>query len=362
MTKLLDILNAFFLGTRRRALITGLFIFCALTALDYSLADEISIDVFYFIPIFIVTWHGGKAWGVGMSVICTADWLGDALVFNPATFPTPQIFLWNAAVRLGFFLILVHLLAEFKGLLARERAAIKLKSAMIHTVSHEFNNSLSNMSAGLFLLQETEPGGGNETRSRIYAMITDTHHKLTLYVKNMLNEARMEEGRFKLDKKPVSLADLALEAAGTSQELLTPKNLKLSTKMPAIPIMVYADHTALALVVSNLLSNAIKYTPQNGKITVEVCSAGESGTKAIFSVEDTGIGIPLEDLKKITAGFYRTEEGKNAAAGFGLGLKISSELLALHGSRLEISSEKGKGSSFFFELPALPPGNQVPEK
>ena len=146
------------------------------------------------------------------------------------------------------------------------------------------------------------------------------------------------------------------------ERMLKQKNLKLSTKMPAIPIMVYADHTALALVVSNLLSNAIKYTPQNGKITVEVCSAGESGTKAIFSVEDTGIGIPLEDLKKITAGFYRTEEGKNAAAGFGLGLKISSELLALHGSRLEISSEKGKGSSFFFELPALPPGNQVPEK
>ncbi|MFA6434472.1 MAG: HAMP domain-containing sensor histidine kinase [Elusimicrobiales bacterium] len=353
-------LNRLFFGTPRRALSSGLFLFCALSALDYLLADEVSIDVFYFIPIFIVTWRGGRAWGVGMSLAGTLAWLGDARVFAPAFTDATWIVFWNAAVRLGSMLALVQLLTELKGLLARERAVSGLKSSMLHTVSHEFNNSLTSMSAGLFLLQETEPSGGDETRPRIYAMLNDAQRAMALYVKNILNEARMEAGKFRLEKKPVALRDLALEATGTAREILRQKGIKLSVKMPEQPIMVDADQAALALVISNLLGNAIKYTPQNGRITVEICPSGEPPSKVIFSVEDTGIGISLEDLKHITAGFYRTQEGKNAADGFGLGLKISNELLNLHGSRLEIASEKGKGSSFFFELPALQGGSDKP--
>lgn len=353
-------LKVFFFGTRRRALLTGLFLFCAVSALDYALANEVSLGVFYFLPIFIVTWHGGNAWGAGMAMAGALVWLADARLSTPDFFTAPNIIFWNAAVRLGFLLTLVYLLAELKSLLARERAISRLKSAMIHTVSHEFNNSLTGMSAGLFLLQETEPGGGDETRSRLYAAVNSAQRNMALYVKNLLNEARMEEGKFRLEKKPVALRGLVLASAEAVRELLKQKNLGLSTKMPEIPILVDADQEALALVVSNLLGNAIKYTPQNGKITVGISPAGNPPDKVIFSVEDTGIGIPLEDLNKITAGFYRTEEGKNAAEGFGLGLKISNELLNLHGSRLEISSEKGKGSKFFFELPSLPPGKRIP--
>ena len=353
---MINVLNAFFLGTRRRALITGVLIFIALTSLDYMLSDEVSIDVFYFIPIFIVTWHGGRLWGVAISVACTIDWIGDTLFSAPAAYTSPQILLWNGLVRLASFLILVHLLAEFRTLLARERAASRLKSSMIHTVSHEFNNSLTSMSGGLYLLRETEPDEQDERRSSLYAMLSSAHQQLALYVKTILNDARMEEGKFKLEKKPVALRELALEASQAVGGLLKQKNISLSTKMPGCPILTNADPAALALVVSNLLSNAIKYTPQNGKISIEIRPSGEPPDRVIFSVEDTGIGISLEDLKKITTGFYRTEEGKASAAGFGLGLKISDELLRLHGSRLEISSEKGKGSEFFFELPALPPG------
>ena len=74
----------------------------------------------------------------------------------------------------------------------------------------------------------------------------------------------------------------------------------------------------------------------------------------MVEVEDTGPGISPEDMDKLTAGFHRTAEARAAAEGFGMGLRISNELLALHGSRLRIASEKGKGSRFSFELPALP--------
>ena len=352
---MMNSLNKLFLGTRRRALFTGVFIFFVLTALDYVLIDEVSIDVFYFIPIFIVTWYGGRIWGAAMSLACTIDWLGDSLFFAPASVSSPHILIWNALVRLASFITLVYLLAEFKTLLARERAASKLKSSMIHTVSHEFNNSLTSMSGGLFLLRETEPDELDEKRSRLYSMLTGAHQQLALFVKTILNDARMESGKFKLEKTPVALRQLLLDTTNATEELLKQKNISLSANIPEFPVLVDADPAALALVVSNLLINAIKYTPQRGKITVALKTSGEPPQKVIFSVEDTGIGISLEDLKKITTGFYRTEEGRTAAGGFGLGLKISDELLRLHGSRLEISSEKGKGSEFFFELPALPP-------
>ena len=351
-------LTTFFLGTRRRALFTGLFLFCALTVLDYILAEEVSIDIFYFAPIAIVTWYGNRAWGIGLSLVGTLAWLADALIITPAAFATPQIFFWNATVRLFFFLTLIYILAKLNGLLIRERAASRLKSTMIRMVSHEFNNSLTAISGGLFLLEETEPGGSNETRSELYTMLNNARHKLAGYVKNILNEARLEDGKFKLEKTTFALSDLALKTAGDMRGLLKQKNIELSMRMPGTAVLLHADQTALALIASNLLANAIKYTPQNGKITIKISLSEEPPDKVIFSVEDTGIGISLDDLNKITTGFYRTEGGKTLAEGFGMGLTIINQLLNLHGSQLEISSEPGKGSNFFFKLPVHHPEKQ----
>jgi len=171
---------------------------------------------------------------------------------------------------------------------------------MLHTVSHEFNNALTVMSAGLFLLKETPLDDPAETRSGLFGTIESAQSQMNLYIKNLLNEGRMQEGKFKLEKKPLALRDLAQESARSVRELLKQKSIAFDLKMPDNPILVDADHEALALVVSNLLGNAIKYTPQNGKITVEVCPSGTPTSRVIFSVEDTGIGLSLEDQKKIS--------------------------------------------------------------
>jgi signal transduction histidine kinase len=225
---------------------------------------------------------------------------------------------------------------------------------MIHTVSHEFNNALTGLSAGLFLLKETDAAERDDTRAQVYSAMEGTQRKLSLYVKNILNEARMEEGKFKVEKQPVALRDLAGGVVESVRETLNQKGLKIKMEMPEKPALVNVDLEAMALVISNLVGNAVKYTPNGGEITVRIEPAGATPGKVVFSVEDSGIGISLADLKKITMGFYRTEEGREQAEGFGLGLKIANELLGLHGSRLEISSEKGKGSRFFFELRSLP--------
>lgn len=342
-------ISEFLLGSRGRALACGLACFALLSGADFMLRNEISLDVFYFLPILIVTWHGGRRWGLALAAAGVLTWLADERVFAPDFARTYRVIAWNALVRLAFFSTIALLMSEIKALIARERAVSKLKSAMIHTVSHEFNNALTGLTTGLFLLKETDPGAGDETRETLYNSMEASQRKLLMYVKNILNEARMEEGKFKIEKYPVALRDLARGAAEYLAEVLRQKEIELRMELPERPLIVNADREALALVISNLLSNAAKYTRNGGRITVRVEPSGAEG--AVFSVEDTGIGISLEEQNKLMTSFYRTEEGRGQADGFGLGLKIANDLLELHGSRLEINSEKGKGSRFFFLLP-----------
>lgn len=332
------------------AVLLVLFIGCA----DYFTGDEIAVSFFYLIPVLLVTWRLNLRYGLAASLLSSVVWLLGDYGLTGRTYAHPLIPYWNALVGFSFFIVSVILLSRIKTLLQREKSQSRLKSSMIHTVSHEFNNALTIMSTGLFLLKETEKEPVNETRARLLLLLENAQTQLSLYVKNILNEARMEEGKFKLDKKPLALRELVADCVASVKDLVKQKGITIEVKAPEIPVYISADREALALVVSNLLGNAMKYTPQDGRIVLEICPTGEPAKHIIFSVEDSGIGISLADLKKITSGFYRTEDGKTAAEGFGLGLKIVNELLTLHGSRLEISSEKGKGSNFFFELPALP--------
>lgn len=344
----------FSIGTRPRAITIGVSIFVLVSAADYRLNNDISLDVFYFIPIIILTWRAGKKWGVAASLASVFVWLTDERIFALDFSDKYHVVLWNALVRLAFFYAVAALVDELRSVVEKERSVSKLKSAMIHTVSHEFNNALTGLSTGLFLLRETDAAASDETRSRLYDSMEGSQRKLSLYVKNILNEARMEEGRFKVEKKPVALRVLAEGVTESVQELLRQKEIKLSMEMSEQPVLVNADSEALALVISNLIGNAVKYTRKGGEITVRIEPSGNPPHSVMFSVEDSGIGISLSDMKRITSGFYRTEEGKGYAEGFGLGLRISNNLLSLHDSRLEISSEKGKGSRFYFELKAFP--------
>ena len=343
-----------FADTRRKALGLSLAAFAVIAVADHFISYQVSFASFYLLPIMLLTWRLDLRWGLGASVSGALLWLADDYFTIEHAYSHPAIPYWNAGIHLMFFSVTALLLDTVRQLVQKTRAESQLKSGMIHAVSHEFNNALTSVNTALFLLRETEPAGADELRGRLYSAMTVAQNKLKIYVKNILNEARMEEGKFKLQKQPLLLRELLTEAAESIEELVRQKKVKLTTLLPEAPLTVDADKEAMALVISNLLGNAVKYTPSGGAITAQITRTGEKGEKLLFSVEDTGPGISLDDLKKITSGFYRTVEGKVAAEGFGLGLKISNDLLALHGSRLQIASEKGRGSNFFFELELRP--------
>lgn len=251
-------------------------------------------------------------------------------------------------VILAAMFSVIALLLVIRQLLRKVERAAELKSAMMHAVSHEFNNALSSLEGGVFLLKESEPPGSPDSRAPIYRMLTDVQGALRTFVRNILNEARMEAGKFKPELRPVVLKEMAEKCVAGLEELIRHKRISLYVERKE-PVPVKGDPDLLSLVISNLVGNALKYTPEGGNIRISIVQPGPGLVR--FSVCNDGAGISAEDIRKLKDGFYRTADGKAKASGFGLGMKIVNDMLAMHGSGLEIESEFGRSSTFSFTLP-----------
>jgi len=134
------------------------------------------------------------------------------------------------------------------------------------------------------------------------------------------------------------------------------KNLELKLEIEDIfsTSDVIGDKQRIRQVLINLVGNAVKFTPTHGKVSVTVERNGDEWVQT--SVADTGPGIPLEEANKIFDKFYQiAQAGKQKARGTGLGLAISKALVEMHGGRIWVESEVGRGSTFFFTLPAQQP-------
>jgi signal transduction histidine kinase len=112
--------------------------------------------------------------------------------------------------------------------------------------------------------------------------------------------------------------------------------------------LVQADGRKLKQIIVNLLTNAVKFTPSGGRVTV---SAGQGDSEIVVSVADTGVGIAQEDQVRIFEEFEQTRQGKASEEGTGLGLTLSRKLIELHGGRIWVESDLGKGTTFTFAIP-----------
>lgn len=310
----------------------------AKTAIMQKFRDSNGVDGYYFSSPILV---GQRRLGTAV-VVTTEDTLDELLG------PTRQklVFIFLAA------LAAIPVLLQLRYLLRAEQRAAAMKSAMMRTVSHEFNNAITVIDAAVFMLDETEPDKSNARRAAVYDTLKFETKSLGRYVKNILNEARMESGRFKVEKKEIALRDLVARTVYSMEGLMRQKNVTFRLDIPGRPVPVLADPEAMSLVISNLIGNAVKYVPPGGSVLVRLGPDKAAPGNVRFYVQNSGRGIAPEDIKKLKQEFYRTEDAKAAASGFGLGLRISNEMLQLHGSELEIASEAGKYSAFSFTLPA----------
>jgi two-component system phosphate regulon sensor histidine kinase PhoR len=159
----------------------------------------------------------------------------------------------------------------------------------------------------------------------------------------------MDADRLELEIRRVIVAQLIASCLETTKHRAQEKELKLAVQQADSVPDVAGDRRRLAEVLQNLLDNAVQYTLSRGTITV---SAKVRESDVIFTVSDTGIGIPKTDQSRIFERFYRVDAARSReAGGTGLGLAIAKHIVEAHGGRIWVESELGQGSQFHFSVP-----------
>lgn len=226
--------------------------------------------------------------------------------------------------------------------LARQEESRKTMTA---DIAHELRTPLATLKSHLeaFLDGVWEP---DEARLRgCYEEI----ERLIRLVRDVEALAELEAPGFRLQPTRVNLCDVLGRAVALYRPSYFQKSVDLAMEC-AGPVCAEADPERLTQVVTNLLSNALKATPQGGKVTV---SAETAGVWRVIRVQDTGRGIPPQELAKVFERFYQVGQGRSRDGGAGIGLTIVKRLVEAHGGRVQIHSELGKGTVVRVDLPGF---------
>lgn len=233
-----------------------------------------------------------------------------------------------------------------------ERELEKMKSEFVSTAAHELRTPLTSILGFAELLQDSKTFSLQE-RSEFAALIHDRAEKLSELIDELLDISRIEAGQvISLVRQAVPIAPL-VETSLNFFRYSSPRH-QFKLRMPASPLIVYADPRRISQVLDNLLSNAVKYSPEGGNITVQLDCATEH---CIISVSDEGIGMSSEQIERIFDKFYRVDASTTAVQGVGLGMTIVRDLIESHGSEITVKSAPGQGTTISFTLPFLPEGH-----
>lgn len=225
----------------------------------------------------------------------------------------------------------------------------RLKTQFVATISHEFRNPLTSIVMAVELLLGGGQGNWTAQGQALLTAIRDDAQRLSRLVDNLLELARLEEGRITLEPQKVKVMEMAKAATGPLCMQLEDKKIRLRLDIPENLPPVYADATKATWILTNLVGNAIRYTPEGGEIVVSACCADN---RVYISVRDTGLGIPPQYHEKIFEKFTQVKgDGAVPAGGAGLGLAIAKDIVEAHGGRIWVESEEGKGAKFTFTLP-----------
>lgn len=236
----------------------------------------------------------------------------------------------------------------------------KFKTEFINMAAHEVFTPLTPIRLQLDLLKR-EGAGLSEEQRRALEVLDRNVERLQQLVQDVLEVARMQAGRLGIQKQPVDLNRVVLEAMESFEAQARGAGIQLESRL-APDLRAEADPRRITQVLFNLLSNALKYTPAGGKVVIET---GREQGGALVRVTDTGIGLRGEDLGRLFRPFTQLPEARQRTrAGTGLGLYISRGIVELHGGRVWVDSPgPGKGSTFAFSLPpevaAVPPPEEA---
>ena len=235
---------------------------------------------------------------------------------------------------------------------AKERASelVQAKAGFLAKMSHEIRTPMNGIVGFADLLLNDEL---SDTQRRRAELIASSGKALTMLLNDILDLSKIDAGKMEMVPAPASLRHIAEECLLLIEPQAVEKGLRVSLNVgPSVPGVIYTDALKTRQIISNLLSNAVKFTSR-GSILLSIDASAQTVEVA---VQDTGIGIEIEQQKQIFDAFTQEHSSTTASfGGTGLGLSISRNLAELLGGQLTLQSQKGVGSTFTLSLP-----NRVP--
>jgi two-component system sensor histidine kinase BaeS len=238
------------------------------------------------------------------------------------------------------------LAASFNQMAARLEQTEAMRRDLIGDVAHELRTPLSSIKGYMEGLID----GVLPADAATYQQLYREADRLERLVHDLQELSRVESGAFELDLEPIPVAHLFEVTVDRLGRQFEEKGVALEVGVPAGLPPVRADEDRIGQVLLNLVGNALQYTPPGGRVKLR---ASRTGGLVRLTVEDTGIGIPAEDLLHVFERFYRVDKSRSRArGGSGVGLTIARYLVEAHGGEIRASSEgPGRGSTFQFTLP-----------
>ena len=223
------------------------------------------------------------------------------------------------------------------------------KDAFLAVLTHDMRSPLTNIHGYATMLRD-HPEFAKEQQKQMLDVILRNEEALLEIVNNILDIEHLESGApILLERENFDLQSAIMEVVESSEAQAREKQIELNFSHATAPLIVHADRSKMIRIMQNLISNAIKYTPERGQVCVQ---SKMNGSKVIIDVEDSGYGIPADEMPHIFDRFSRVAKHRSKAVGTGLGLAIVKNLVEAHDGEIEVASTEGQGSTFTVRLPA----------
>jgi len=237
--------------------------------------------------------------------------------------------------------------------LERLKKLDRIKSNFLSSISHELRTPLASIKAYVETLSDSVGELDSDTEKEFLATVYKESEHLEGLLNELLDFSSIERGEFKIKKEEIDLISVLKEVVTLFEEKANREGISLITEFEDTSLRMLADPRRIKQVFTNLISNGIKYARRTDEKKFVKVIEKTMSEKVLIVVEDNGIGIPAEELPRIFERFFRGNEYAYATEGSGLGLSIVKTIVESHGGKIRVESTKGKGSSFYVDLPLI---------
>jgi two-component system phosphate regulon sensor histidine kinase PhoR len=238
-------------------------------------------------------------------------------------------------------------------LVFRQKKLTEMKNDFINNMTHEFKTPISTISLAAQMLKDPAVGKSPQMFQHISGVINDETKRLRFQVEKVLQMSMFDRQKATLKMKDLDVNELITGVINTFALKVEKYNGKITSDLAALDAHILGDEMHITNVIFNLMDNAVKYKKPGEELLLNVSTWNDSG-KVMISIQDNGIGIKKEDLKKIFEKFYRVHTGNlHDVKGFGLGLAYVKKVIQDHKGVIRAESEPNVGTKFIIALPLL---------